>query len=724
MSPCSPNDISIAVPDSPSGPSIPGFGTPFAINLPNTNPFPIGFPEDLLDLLDKLKLLIPSGALKAPLNLNFGKDVFDGIMKLLDQFMPFLMMYKFFLPILNIIICIIEVICAIPNPVKLVKAVIKLFRDCIPEFLNMFPMFALIIMLISLLLLLLTLIEYLVAQILKFINAVLKNVLMLISAFQEANSNSVLAIAKKLGSLMCIFQNLFVLLSIFATIIQVIKDILALVFAIPPCDDDNQDGCCTTDVCPSIVKNVYTRQTGTFQYLNGVGAQTDVVLPPPFGNFNYAIRSESWQLFDNSQEITQKFINIINAYDVPISLDEAPPFFKPIFFPTDVLYNAQTAAKQAAYTVDMRMLYNPSVWGRTGITRFIRFKDCIVTNAPSFELKLFDNSGQIITNGVLTLAGGKGYEDDGTTILLGFESDGITPNINQATLGNFIHTPDINTTSPVFSVTDGQTFTDIEYTFKPNTGILMSKNLITLGCIPEVAFNKNFVNNALIGDIALKTKMLKDLVNGTNFPNPNDTQQCLSTALSALRVNLTPEGVAEFQATTTLCLQKLKDDTTSSLDSLIGLGFDPCKSSFTITPKSQFTSKPITVKVSLNENNGISLISGIPADVASSMAKKIKGHISFGDISNFVYDGVQFFTADLTSTTTGSGQIMVSFDNNIFCTNTTNPPSHTLQTLDYQFVYTPGQISTPVGDGSDGTQPRRDEGDLSTMGDVGGKDGS
>src|SRR5574339_619331 len=214
MCPCAPVDISI--PTGPSGPSIPGFGNPFAGLLPNLNPFPPGFPEDLLGLLDLLKLLVPPGALLPQLNPNFGKDIFDAIMKLLDQFMPFLMLYKFFLPILNIIICIIEVLCALLNPFKLPGAIARLFTVCIPDFLNLFPIFALIIMIISLLLLLLALILYIIEQILKFILAILRNIEMLVEAFQEGSAISVLAIAQKLGALLCIFQNLFVLLALFA----------------------------------------------------------------------------------------------------------------------------------------------------------------------------------------------------------------------------------------------------------------------------------------------------------------------------------------------------------------------------------------------------------------------------------------------------------------------------------------------------------------------------
>src|SRR5271157_5896023 len=123
---CSPNDVSIPFPSGPSGPPIAGFGIPFSLSLPSFS-LPAGFPEDLLDIFNELQLLIPPGALMPALNPNFGKDIFDGIMKLLDQFMPFLMLYKFFLPILNLIICIIEVLCALINPFALIAALNRLF---------------------------------------------------------------------------------------------------------------------------------------------------------------------------------------------------------------------------------------------------------------------------------------------------------------------------------------------------------------------------------------------------------------------------------------------------------------------------------------------------------------------------------------------------------------------------------------------------------------------
>jgi hypothetical protein len=723
MSPCSPNDVSLNIPSGPSGPSIPGFGSPFTLDLPNINPFPAGFPEDLLDLLNKLQMLIPPGALLPQLNPNFGKDIFDAIMKLLDQFMPFLMLYKFFLPILNIILCIIEVICVIPDPFRLPGAIIKLFTVCIPAFLALFPIFALILMIIALILLILALIEYIILKILELILLILRNIAALVEAFQEGSVISVLAIAKKLGASLCIFQNLFVLLAIFAIIIQIIKDILGMVFAIPPCDDSptsSDSSCCNAEVCPGVVKGPFSGTTATLAYLPGVSVETDVELPPPTDFLKIPIRTESWQLYDFGQIATpdKQFVNIINSPDItPDPLTYSFPFFKPVFFPMAITYTNKVTASQAPYSVDLRLFYNPAQWGRAGAPRFIRFKDCIVSVTPTATLNNFENLPVPIPTGVISIVGGVGYEDDGKTQLFGYDASlpalPIIPEV-PANLENFLHKPTVIADD---YEDDGINITDIEYTFKPNTKALIGAGIITPSCDPLVALNKNFVNNVFAGDVALKTQNLKDLLNSPTFPDPAAAQECLSTALTGLRTNLTVQGVANFQATALTCLNKLKDDANTSLAAIIGLGFEACQSSFSVTPTLQFTSKPIVIKLDMKERNGQPITTGIPQVVADVIAPKIKAHATFGEVSPFAYDGYQSFLANLTSAVPGAGQLMLSFDNNILCTNTVNPPVHSLQTVDYQFIYTPSGLTIPVppvgvGDQSEG-QPRRDEGDQS-----------
>jgi len=719
--PCEP--LNISLPTGPSGPPISGFGVPFSIGLPNINPFPAGFPEDLLDILNSLQLLLPSGPLLPPLNLNFGKDIFDAIMKLLDQFMPFLMLYKFFLAILNIIVCIIEVICAIPNPFKLIPVVIKLFTQCIPAFLLLFPIFAIIIMIISLILLLIALIEYIIEKIIALVLLLLRNILALINAFQEFNVNSVIAIAQKIGASLCIFQNLFVLLAIFNVIIQVIKDILSLSFAIPPCEDNNPASCCTSDVCPSIAKDPFTASTGTLLYLNGAGVTLPNV-PAPFNSIS--VRSESWQLYDLNQNIssTETFSNVYNAFDVTPDPTTYPgPYYKQVFFPTSSTFNANTPANQAAYTVNMRLFYNPVEFGRKGLARYIRINNCVVLSTPTPTYSDYNNNAQSVPTGVVNLAGGLVFEDDGKTAISGYAPDGVTAISDQGTLGTFLHKPTVNSASPTLSPSDGYTFNgNVEYTFTPNAPILMSANLITLGCIPSVAIPKNFVNTMLAGNIAVKTADLNNIINGPNFPQPDVAQQCLTNALNTLRTNITTAGATEFQSTATACMQTLLNQANAALASLVQVGFEPCQSTFTISPAVQFTTQPITIQVSLNENNGLPLTKGITSNIAASLAPMLKAYPTFGSASEFVYDGYQYFNSQITSPIAGSGEVMVSFDNNIFCKNDTSIPEHTLQVQNYQFVYTPsqGQIvpignDIAVGDRSGGN-PERDISDLAKDG--------
>jgi hypothetical protein len=62
---------------------------------------------------------------------------------------------------------------------------------------------------------------------------------------------------------------------------------------------------------------------------------------------------------------------------------------------------------------------------------------------------------------------------------------------------------------------------------------------------------------------------------------------------------------------------------------------------------------------------------------------------------------------------------MVSFDNNILCTNTFptdgSNPTHTLQSQNYEFIYTPSSTLPGEEDTSLGV-PRRDTGDVSRDG--------
>jgi hypothetical protein len=746
MCPCDPNSININIPDGPSGPAIPGFGLPGVPNLPIPDFKGLLGPPDLSGIFELVKVLLPVGELKSPLNPNFGKDIIDGVIKVLDQFLPFLMLYKFFLPLLKMILCVIEVICALPNPVKTANAVQRLFRECIPLFLALFPLLALIVMIIALLILIIQIIQYVILLIVQLIKLIIINIRTLFKAIDRADKEVILAVAKKIGIILCLFQNVFVVFLMISLVIQIFKDILQLGFAIPPCDSSDFQNCCTADVCPNFIKySNFIRTTGSFQYISQVQSlpnlaginQNDPLYSVLIGSLPQKIdRESSFRFYDQasahapSGEYTtegysagpnsylyQQFINMIDAKDIP-----EPP--KPVFFPTDSNYTASTPPNQAPYLVDMKFLYNPSDWGRsvssTNKIRHLVFKDCIITNPTESLLIQPDNSFKVNPTGVLKMAGGKGFEEDGVTVVTGYDtnaSNNTTEVSAQATIENFLFIK--NPPKTIFqSITDFPTviINNIEYTFKINHSVLLSKDLITNGCMPQVNIDKTFTNAVFSNDFNTKIAQLQNLV----FPDVTKAQECVFSAIDAFRNDVTESGAQQLQATAIACMQQLQQETESTINSIIPIGFDQYRSTIEINPSVQFTSKKIQVKVDLKESSGASLCGSLPSASASSLAEKIIPHVTFGDITSFSYDGSRYFIAEIGSKTAGVGELEISFDNKKI--SDTNIPadlskqsSVSVRKIEYQFIYASsgvGTTSVGIGDSSDG-QPRRDDGDVS-----------
>ena len=692
--PCKPSDLSVTPPDFDE-PSLPGFGFPTVTINPKLPTFglPDGFPEDLLELLDTLKLVLPGGALKPNLSAGFDKTILDGIVKLLDYLTGFMTMFRFILPILNMILCIIEILCALTNPIKLIKALIRLFRTCIPDFLALFPVFAIIVMIISLILLIIALIEYIISEILRIINLIIRNIKLLARVAKRKDAQGVIAVLHKIGAVLCLFQNILAVLQIVAIIIQIIKDILKLGFRIPPCDDSNQDndGCCTADVCPAFIKaGNYTNNTGTLQYYNQVSVDSGLVLPPSFGPLLANIRLESWQFHDAAQTPVQAFYNITQPFDVDPALGLA-------FFPQGKVYTPATKPGRCPYTLDMRLFYDPAVFGAVDPkgARWIRIVDAIVQSPPTKNL--YNYTGAIISRpaGVVNLVGGNITEDDGTTVIM------IAG--QQATINSFIHQPNLPTISP----TDGVAFSNVTYTFKINHAILVGEQIITLGCVPSVDLNKQTINAVFSNSAAPNFAALNnDVLPG--LPDINGGIDCMTKAITKYRANVTLETTAIFQADTMACLNTMLTASRTSLGKLVDIGFVSNKSSFTVTPKLQFTTKAIIVSATIADSNGANICQKLPQDVADGISAKLIPNATFGDVSPFIYDGVAVFNANITSKVAGAGTIQLKYNNNFFNTITipidlTVPPTITLQTLDYTFI----QAGTTSEDG----KVRRDEGD-------------
>lgn len=713
MAPCSPNDNTINVIIPPT-PPVPGFGIPFSpiqISLPNFD-LPTDLLEDLLDLMNKLGALFPSGLFKA--NPNFSmKTVLDFIGNILSQLAPFLSFYNFIMAALNLFICIIEVLCAIPNPFAVASKLKKLFAHCLPDFLKLFPWLALIAMIIALLLLILALIEYIIATILAIIAALIKNLKILADGLKLKDAQSTLAAAQKIASLLCFIQNILAIFVAIAAIIAIIQALAAFAGG-GICSDDDTEGCCAPSICPSFVKNTpdgIDVANGTMTYYNAIELNVATIFAslniPGIENILGNLpkpREERWQLVDN---------DFLKA-TYPISLI-ITPVFDPngvlanssgngnIFWPDPLSFTATDQTSKGPYLVDIRMQLDPKQFNSADVlgSRFMRIKDCIVVRKPYIGILNQDNN-IIFSNfgGTLNVEGGKVYEDDGTTA--------YKINDVQATLNTFIHTDPLSVASgnDLPTVDDAITFTGIEFTWKPNSGALAGYNLVTVGCMPSLSIEKAVQNSIITAEGT--ASVLQKLPAGI-MPDMIGAQVCVQNALADFRKDVSIAGAARFQAAAVSCLNKVQIQSQDIVCSAIIAATSQFKSTIEIDTDIQFTTRPIVATVVLKDPSGTVISGNIPASCLPSIINGdngLKGHVTLGTITDFSYDNSQSFKAQITSTEVGSGNLGVSFDGKVFnkvteATATTNSViSENL--LPYTFV-------------SGTTEPavRRDVGDVS-----------
>lgn len=704
------NTINVAIPPiSPIG----GFGLPFSpIQGPNLSfDLPADLLEDILGLTQKLGALFPSGVFKA--NPDFSmKTVLDFVANILSQLAPFLSLYNFIMAALNLFICIIEVLCAIPNPFAVAAKLKKLFANCLPPFIQLFPWLALIAMIIALLLLILALVEYIIATILAIVAALIKNLQVLADGLKLKDSQSTLAAAQKIASLLCFIQNILSIFVAIAAIISIIEALAAFAGG-GICSDEDTDGCCAPSICPSFVKNTpdgVTVTNGSLIYYNDIKLNSATIFAslgiPGIENLLGNLpkpRDERWQLIDNA------FLQAI----YPISLI-ITPVFDPngvlanstgdgnIFWPDPLTFSSTDQLKKAPYTVDIRMRLDPNQFNAADIkgSRYIRIKDCIVVRKP--YVGVLDQSNNIqFTNigGTLNIEGGKVYEDDGITAY----------NINgqQATLNTFIHNNALTVSSgnalPI--IDDAIKFDGIEFIWKPNAGALAGYNLVTVGCIPSLSIEKAVQNSIITAEGT--ASVLQKLPAGI-MPDMLGAQACVQNALTDLRKDVSIVGAAKFQAATQSCLTTIQTQAQSIVCNAIIAAVSQFKSTIELDTDVQFTTRPIIASVTLKDPTGTVISGNIPASCIPTIISGLKGQVTLGKIDKFTYDGKQTFKAEITSEEVGVGELSVSFDGKIFnkveaATVTTNSViSENL--LPYTFVT-----------GTSETQVRRDPSDVSNL---------
>jgi len=659
---CTPNDNSLNPIVSPGIP-IPGFGIPTSPTQIPLSDFdlPTELLEDLMGLVGKIQANFPmSMVFKSQADTGM-KNVLDFVANILTQIAPFMSFYNFIMAALRLIVCVLEILCSIPNPFAMAQKLKILFTECLPPFISLFPFSALLIMIISLLLLILAIVEYIIIVVIGIIEEIIKNLIVLADGIKLNDAQSTLAVAQKIASLLCFIQNLMAIFVALAAIMAIVESLAKLAgFGI--CADNDEEGCCTPDICPAFIKNTpngVAVNSGVLIYTSKIDVDLSGSLPLALANVIQIppIRQERWQIYDTDPSPQYSIALIIT----PVSDN--------IFWPEEVSeFPADVALKRAPYTADVTLTTNPSDFGHIDgyVERIFQIKDCIVVRKPYNGVYNYDNSlSTTPSTGTLNIEGG-----------LVFEEDGVTPyliNGTQATLNDFVHLDDSSGLT-VPGSDDSITFSNIEFTWKPNAGALAGYQLTTIGCMPEVNIEKAVQNAIILAEgidpvidrLPPTPAGVKVPSTGNFLPNIDGAAQCVTDSLNEFRKDVSALKAAEFQASIETCLGDLKNQTLATLCSALIAAVSQFKSTIVIDTDVQFVTRPIKVSVTLKDTTGTNLGVGIPQSCADEMAALLSGEVTFGNISSFNYDTTSSnFKADLSAEESGSGIITVSFDEKI-----------------------------------------------------------
>jgi hypothetical protein len=682
------------------GVSIPGYGFPFAppqVPLPAFD-LPTDLLADLIALMEQLGALFPSGLFKAIPDGGM-QTVLDFIANILSQIAPFLSLYNFFMAALNLFVCIIEVLCALPNPIAVAFKLKKLFAECLPPFLNLFPWLALLAMILALILLIIALAEYILEKILAIIRDILANLVILGKAQFLLDEEAILAAAQKLAISLCFIENLFAIFLAIAAVMAVIQSLMEFA-GLSICSDSDTDdqGCCTEANCPDFIAdnpNGISGTEGKLFYLREVETDFVGLLGVPAGTISAdPLRLERWQFLNEASTQAYPFSDIITPVDTTTGK---------IYFP-DIEFEADTPLGRAPYLVDIRFSVNPAIFDPTDTsgTRYMRVQDCIVVRKPYLGELDFENVLDTTNStGTLNLEGGLVFEDDGETP---FNINGV-----QATLNTFIHFDSIESTTglPIFD--DGYAFNDVEFTLNFNHDALADNNLVTVGCFPGLSVERA-VQNAILATEGLESVAEKLENANLELPNVIATQACVVSALNVLRQDVSVEKVTLFGLKVTDCMTSLIDDSLDFYCGALPITFSEFNSTFTLDTDTQFTTRSIEVTVILKDATGTTISTGIPDTCLDELLEKLKAIVTFGEVTDFIYDGETSFIAYISSEASGTGTITIEFDGKVLQeitvgTDLDTPSTISPISLPYTFIDT---ATTPA--------VRRDATDVSNDG--------
>jgi len=677
--PCDPGDNNLNPPVLPPPPLVPGFGIPFSpIQIPYPDvAIPEGIPEDVLALVNSIFAWLPGGFNLKAVTSETLQNTLDAVASVLGSIQPWLSLYTFFQPVLDIILCILDIICAWPNPFKVIRATKRLFKECIPAFLSLFPWFALVALIYSLLLLLIELLLFMIQKLTEFIEQLIANLLVLAQAAALKSEEAVLAATLKIAYLFCIFEQLFAVLVMFQVIFGSIKSVLGLSGKFV-CFGSSSD-CC--DECPTFPEEGITGTLGALFYLNEV-EQNPPAFPP--------LRNESWQFGDASsppQAPDEQIISIVT----PIN-----------FWPEGITFTADSTPAKVPYTVDMKLTLDPHVFhplSPAGLKTF-NITNCIVSQQPVPGVEGATPTSTI-SSGVVKLVGGLVTNADGTPFMVPVGAPAADQ--QQATLETFIHL------SPsIFPGGKEEVIQDISYTLKINYEALLFYQLITVGCVPEIAYEAELLSLRLPNLVSLEEKI------GGPLPDMDAGLLCLQTSLNNLRKDVSFAKVGEFQLETIACIDVMRADACRGLVSALESSIDVFHSTIEVDPETQFINLPIKATVQLYDANNTPLAFQIPEDCPVDL--DLQGQVTLGEISDFVFDpGTGTFNADINSANEGDGYLSVTFNGEAFSDveglDVDDPTSIVTRLVPYTFIGIGGLTGTSGQD----PLPRRDVTDTSAL---------
>lgn len=709
---CRPEDTTINVPTTPGIPLAPFGLIPFSspqLPIPNLS---IPNIESVLDLINTFSARMPGGTFKPNLD-DTTNSVLSAITSLLDKIAPYLSIYNFFQSAFNMILCLLEILCAFPNPWKMFKAMRKLFKHCLPDFLHIFPWLALLSMIIALLLLIIALIEYIIAMVEKIIEDLIANLKNLEEGLTLQNDDAIAATAKKIAQLLCFIENLFAVLVAIGAIINVINALAGLrgksacgSGGAPGADLD--DDCCGSDVCPHFISDNPNGISGSFgELIYYHQINTDIrgifgsLTPEQAAQFNLpSLRNESWQFVNQDRNHPYPFSDIIT----PVGDQNN------YFFPEGLTFNKLTNTSKAPYNLDLTFTeFNPGIFNPSDKrgSREMIIKGVIVAKKPYIGVinQINNDDTSINSTGTFSLVGGLAYEISETLGQIPYVVNGA-----QATLETLIHNNPTFGSLPNYD--DGYIIGDVNFTLNINYQALIGYGLITLGCHPDLLVERLIANDRVgsVGFDSIAVRLPPVSPNGSILPDVDTAQTCLSNALAKLRTSVSAESVAEFQATMTACLSQLKDETTASYCNILQAAVSIYESTITNNVEVEFITRTIKTKVQLLDPNDTVISSNISSSCVSTMENLLKGMVTFGSITDFKYDGVDSFVAEISSDTAGTGYVTVSYNGNIL-KRILNADDNNVQTISednkvkYEFIGT-NIISKVSGTDFEETMPR------------------